>query len=240
MSELAVIDDKGVPQPVSTAMPMRLVEMAVQKGADIDQLSKLMDMQERWEAREARKLYLDAFARFQSIVPIITKNKQAHNYKYAPLSDIATQIQSSLRECGLSYRFEIDDQGDQIAVRCIVSHRDGHKEVAQMIGQPDTSGSKNAIQSRGSTVSYLQRYCLIGALGLTTADADMDGRVTQETITEDQVIAINTRLEATSSDVVKFCKALNIESVAAMPTAKYAAADRLLSKKEADNAKAGA
>jgi uncharacterized protein YktA (UPF0223 family) len=43
-----------------------------------------MDMQERWEAREARKAYLDAFARFQSIVPTITKNKKGHQLYVRP------------------------------------------------------------------------------------------------------------------------------------------------------------
>ena len=31
MSELSVIDEAGIPVPVASAMPMRLVEMAVQK-----------------------------------------------------------------------------------------------------------------------------------------------------------------------------------------------------------------
>jgi hypothetical protein len=230
MTDLALIDEAGTPAPA--AMPMKLVEMAVTKGADIDQLSKLMDMQERWEAREARKSYLDAFAKFQSIVPTITKNKKGHNYMYAPLGDIAKQIQESLRECGLSYRFEIKDEGEQITVNCIVSHRDGHNECTSMTSEPDTSGSKNAIQSRGSTVTYLQRYCLIGALGLTTADADMDGRISQDTITDEQAQTLKERLQATSSDVAKFCEAMGIPNVDAMPASKYGAADRMLTKKE--------
>ncbi len=232
MSKIAVIDEKGNPQPVATAMPMKLVEMAVQNGADIDQLSKLMDMQERWEAREARKSYLDAFAKFQSIVPTITKRKDAHNYKYAPLGDIAQQIKDSLRECGLSYRFEIQDAGEQITVTCIVSHRDGHNEATSMTGGEDSTGSKNTIQSRGSTVSYLQRYTLIGALGLTTADADMDGRISSDRITEDQAAEINKRLKKTGSDAAKFCAALGIADVSSMPSAKYSQADATLKRKE--------
>jgi hypothetical protein len=232
MSELQVLEQPQKHED-NAAMPMRLVEMAVAKGADIDQLSKLMDMQERWEAREARKAYLDAFARFQSIVPTITKNKKGHNYMYAPLADIAAQIRESLRSCGLSYRFEIKDEGIQITVRCIVSHRDGHTEVTSMTSEPDTSGSKNAIQSRGSTVTYLQRYCLIGALGLTTADSDMDGRIAQETISEDQAAAIKKRLQDTGSDVKKFCEAQGISDVDSMSASKFGAADRLLSAKEA-------
>jgi len=236
MSELTVIDETGTPQPVASGMPMKLIEMAVQKGSDIEQLQKLMDMQERWEAREARKAYLDAFSEFQSNVPRITKNKEGHNYQYAALGDIAETIKSALQDCGLSYRFEIQDAGQDISVTCIVSHRDGHQEQTAMTAAPDTSGSKTAIQARASAVSYLQRYSLIGALGLTTADADIDARSGALVITDEQSASIKKRLEATGSDVVKFCKALAIQSVDAMPKGKYAQADASLTRKEASHA----
>ena len=44
-----------------------------------------------------------------------------------------------------------------------------------MTADKDTSGNKNSIQSIGSTRTYLQRYTLIGALGLSTAEDDTDG-----------------------------------------------------------------
>ena len=40
----------------------------------------------------------------------------------------------------------------------------------------DDSGQKNQIQQTASTHTYLQRYTLIGALGLSSADEDIDGR----------------------------------------------------------------
>lgn len=222
---------------VAAPDPMRMVQLAVEQNADVDKLSKLMDLQERWEANEARKAFLDAFARFQSEVPRISKTKAGHNYKYAPLSDIAEQIRRTLEDCGLSYRFDIQDTGEIISVTCIVSHRLGHQERTTMTGAPDTSGSKNSIQSRGSTVSYLQRYSLIGALGLTTADEDIDARLHTDTISAEQAEAIKTRLAATESDVGRFCRALGITDVDAMPSTKYAQADRLLAQKEAASAK---
>lgn len=63
---------------------------------------------------------------------------------------------------------------------CIISHVDGHDESTTMSAEADTSGNKNAIQSRGSSVTYLQRYTLIGALGISTADEDVDGQGTKE------------------------------------------------------------
>ena len=81
-------------------------------------------------------------------------------------------------------------------------------------------------------MSYLQRYTLIGALGLTTADEDIDGRIDSQGITTVQAASIKARLEATGSNVQKFCHVLSIPNIDSMPSNKYAQADRMLTQKE--------
>lgn len=231
---LAVIEPESEVKSLPVAVdPGQLIALAVQQGADIDKLEKLMELQERWEANEARKAFFDAFATFQSIAPVIRKRKEGHKYKYAPLGDIAEQIRSALEQCQLSYRFEINSEAELITVSCIISHRLGHQEKTTMSGEPDTSGSKNTIQSHGSTVQYLQRYTLVGGLGLTTADEDIDGRINGQGITEGQAASLKARLEATGSNVQKFCHVLSVPNIDAMPASKYAQADRMLTQKEA-------
>lgn len=166
-------------QAALSAQPMRLIELAITQGADVDKLERLMALQTQWEAKEARKSFLEAMANFQSKCPDIMKLKKGHNYLYAPLSDIVAQIRNILSASGLSYRFEQSHENG-IEVTCIVSHIGGHSEQTTMKAAPDTSGSKNAIQAVGSAVQYLMRYTLIGALGITTADHDMDGRLPQK------------------------------------------------------------
>ncbi len=156
--------------------PNALIEMAISQGADVDKLERLMQMKERWDIGQAKKAYFEAISEFQSICPVITKNKQGHNYFYAPLSDIIAQIREPLKTCGLSYRFS-QDHKDGIEVTCHVTHIHGHSETSSMSAPLDTSGSKNAVQSVGSTVTYLQRYTLLNVLGIATADSDMDGRL---------------------------------------------------------------
>lgn len=80
-----------------------------------------------------------------------------------------------MSDCGLSYRWEIADKEKLIECTCIVSHVEGHSERTTMTAEHDGSGNKNAIQQRGSSITYLQRYTLIGSLGVTTADEDADG-----------------------------------------------------------------
>ena len=58
--EVAPIDslpDKVETNPIQSVQPAELLRIAINNGADLDRLEKLMDMQERWEANEARKAY---------------------------------------------------------------------------------------------------------------------------------------------------------------------------------------
>jgi len=156
--------------------PTSLISQAIEKGLGVDQLSKLMDLQERYEANQARKRFFEAFTEFQSYPLDLRKTKDGHNYKYTPLSEITRQVSPLLKKAGLSYRWEIQDTDKELKVTFLVSHIDGHTERTTMSASPDTSGSKNSIQARGSAVSYLQRYTMIGGLGLSTADIDSDGK----------------------------------------------------------------
>lgn len=164
--------------------PHNLIALAIDKGTNIDQLEKLMDLQERWEAQQAKKAFLGAMSIFQSECSVLNKSKTVGfetkagrtSYKYTPLGDIIFQIKEVMKQSGLSYRWESKEEADNIEVTCIVSHLDGHSERTTMIGKLDATGSKNIIQQRGSTTSYLRRYTLTSALGIATADEDVDGQ----------------------------------------------------------------
>ncbi|MEY8768982.1 ERF family protein [Erwinia sp. ACCC 02193] len=184
MSQL--IEREQPESAVAVNAPMRLIEMAVSNNADIEKLEKLLDLQTKWDAEQARKSYLQAMASFQAALPTIKKLKSADfgqgkaKYKYASLDDIAEQIRPYLEQFGLSYRFEQTMNNGTINVKCIASHKDGHSESCEMIAAPDASGGKNNIQQSASTVTYLRRYTLTGALGVVTADEDIDGRLPQK------------------------------------------------------------
>lgn len=156
--------------------PQGLISQALAQGVPVETLERLMDLSERWEAKQAKSAYLSAMSKFQSIVPEIIKSKKGHNSKFAPLSKITKTIQSALETCGLSYRWKFDDVDGQIKCSCIASHIDGHSETDTMIAGKDSSGNKSEIHAIGSTRTYLQRYTLIGVLGLSTADDDNDGQ----------------------------------------------------------------
>lgn len=166
------------------ATPDQLLQMAVDKNLDVDKLGKLLELKSKWEAEQNRKFFFQSLGLFQSKAPDIRKSKKVMfetktggktEYNYAPLDAIVRQIKDLCRECELTYRWEIQDSKEELSVTCIVTHSSGHSESTTMSSMPDTSGAKNPIQARGSAIEYLKRYTLIGALGLSTTDSDVDG-----------------------------------------------------------------
>ena len=194
-SELVAQDQKQITehaQPMhqkqGSIMPMQLMQMAIENNGAVEQLEKLMELQERWEAKQAKESYFVALASFQSEMPVIEKKKEVYYqskkpgvpptaYKYAPLDDIMMQIRPFLERHGLSVRWEQSQEGNSICVTCIVTHVGGHSERVWLSGVADQSGNKNNIQATASTVTYLRRYTVTGALGIATADEDFDGRI---------------------------------------------------------------
>lgn len=170
-----------------TMNPSQLLALAVDKDLDVEKLSKLMDLQKSWQADQARKAFYAALSDFQDNCPDIRKTKKVGfeakgsrvDYNYAPLADIDRQIKKVMKSYGLTKRWEIQDNKEEIKVTCIITHVDGHSERTTMQANPDDSGSKNKIQQRGSAIEYMKRYTLIGALGITTADSDIDGRMAE-------------------------------------------------------------
>ena len=169
--------------------PMQMLNTAVSQGADLDKLEKLMNLQERWENSEAKKAFNEALAGFQAELGPIIKKREGHNCSYADIDDIAQAIRPILDAFGLAYRFEQFQENNAITVTCIVTHTKGHRESATLTALSDTSGGKNAIQAMASTVTYLRRYTLTGALGITTGSDDNDGG--KPAVSVDELIEYN-------------------------------------------------
>jgi len=207
------------PSSAIATTPAQLLQIAVDKGADIERLEKLMDLQLRWEASEARKSFVEAMTEFRAECPVITKNRDAHNSRYATLAHTLSLVQGLLSKYGLSHTWKTE-QGESglIAVTCCVTHRQGHQECTSMSAQADTSGSKNSIQAIGSTVSYLERYTLFAILGLASTDQDDDGAAgDQGAITDEQAANLQALFDEVGGDLPKFLQPYNCDSIETMP-----------------------
>lgn len=158
--------------------PADLIRLALERGTDVAQLERLMDLQLRWEANEARKAFVAALSAFKSNPPRILKDKSVNagqaKYKHASLANIVREVTPALARHQLSATWctTQSDDGQLITVSNTITHALGHSETVTLSGPPDKSGAKNAIQMVGSTVTYLSRYTLLANLGLATEDMD--------------------------------------------------------------------
>lgn len=211
--------------PAGILNPMALLDRAISQGASLDVIAKFMDLQERWEKGQARKAFDAAVSAAKAEIPVITKNATGHNNKqYADFAAIARVVDPILGKHGLSYRFRTSQDEKTIHVTCVLSHRDGHNEDTTLAGPHDASGGKNAIQAIGSTLTYLQRYSLVQALGLAAAQDD-DGKAAGTALTEDQIETLKSMTEGFDTDAMAaLLKYVGAESIDTIPTDKYARA----------------
>src|SRR5262245_35665645 len=166
------------------ATPMEMIARAVAAGAKPATVEQLMAAKERWEATEAGKAFDQAIAKARSEIGPIYKAGEVKMgqgrpaYRHAKLDDIEREVVPALSKYGLSYRWGTrvpDNRPDWIIVTCKVAHKDGHFEENSLGGPADSSGAKNPIQAIGSALTYLCRYTVMAALGLSATDDD-DGR----------------------------------------------------------------
>lgn len=220
MSNLKTIEHNETPSSAMT--PMDMLSRAISSGASVEMMERLLSMQERWESAQARKAFDAALSAAKAEIPVIAKTSKGHNNKsYADFAAIARVIDPIISKHGLSYRFRTR-QDDKIAVTCILAHEDGHFEETTLAGPADSSGSKNAIQAIGSTLTYLQRYSLVQALGLAASEDD-DGRAmdSAQIITAEQAKTIRELIEQTKTDISAFCTYMRIQAVPDLPASKF-------------------
>jgi len=184
--------------------PMQMINNAMEKGVDADTLGKMMDLQERHEANQAKKAYVQAMNEFSANRPKIFKTKEVKfnstHYKHASLDGIIQAITPALVKFGLSYNWITKQENSIITVTCKVTHIDGHSESTSMSAGADQSGGKNSIQAVGSTTSYLQRYTLCSILGLAASDDDDGATSEAETVSDKQLSNLTDLYESLEFD----------------------------------------
>jgi hypothetical protein len=189
MSTEITIEDKrsammvpGDPQPPASLMTV-IGNLAANPNVDVDKIQKLLEIQERWEMNRAKAEFREAMAVFKQSPPTIRKDRHVEYkrkdggivaYDHATLGNVTEQICAGLGKVGITHGFRTSQQGPMITVTCILS-KGVYSEETTLCGGADDSGSKNAVQAIGSTVTYLQRYTLLAATGLATEDQDTDG-----------------------------------------------------------------
>jgi len=210
---------------VKSQSPATLIEKAIAGGANLEQLEKLMILKERYEANEARKAYHVAMAQFKSNPPKIDKDQTVKykdvKYNHASLANVTEKINEALSKCGLSASWSTKQDGS-VTVTCKITHAMGHSEETSLSAPADMTGSKNAIQAIGSTISYLERYTLLALTGLATYEQDDDAKdLDIKFIDEKQLNNIVDLLASLDVGQAKFCKFMKVEKLEDIPASDY-------------------
>lgn len=211
--------------------PIQLVTVAVQHGADTEQLKELLQLQREWKADKAREAFVEAMTAFRAEPLTVTKQKQVRystktggvtEYKHATLAQVVDAVVAALSKHGLAHRWETKQDGGLIAVSCVLTHTLGHSERVSLTAAPDESGGKNSIQAVGSTVSYLQRYTLMAITGLAAKDMDDDAvSATVEKINEKQIADLDALITEVGADKAAFLGYMKVEKLDQIPLKAY-------------------
>jgi len=233
------------PVVTETAAILSVIERAASNpDVDLDKLERLLEMRERVEAQQARKAYYAAMATMRPELPSIRKDGVIDIGRGKPISfakweDINDAIVPVLGSFGFSIFFNTDVLDGRVRVTCKVAHELGHYEETTLTLPADTSGSKNAVQSIGSSVSYGKRYTASALLNLTSRDGgpdrDDDGMAggAAPLISSEQVHALKELIAKIGKPDAEttFCRYFGIETIFDLPAAQFARAKTALANK---------
>lgn len=187
MSDANVTTSPAVADPVLGG-PMGAAMQALKLGMSMSDVKEMLPAQREWEANEARKAFAEAMVAFKLNPPQILKDTHVSyqgeagmvDYDHASIGEVCEKITIAAAEHGFSSRWKPSTPKvkGNIAITCVITHRQGHFEETTLDGPSDESAGMNAIQGVGSSATYLSRYTLLLGYGFATrAIKDPDGRV---------------------------------------------------------------
>jgi len=238
--ELKVVDKRMKESEMVPVSQNNIIMEAMRRNFEPAFIEKMLDLQERNDKNEARKAYHKAMAAFKANPPQIDKDKKVSfgagktSYSHASLANVTEKINMALSIQGLSAAWKTEQTNGTIKVICTITHELGHGESTSLTASPDTSGSKNAIQAVGSTISYLQRYTLLALTGLATHDMDDDGNSAGEVerINDQQFSSLVDMMNEVKADQAKFFKFFKIKKLDELPAKRFQEAWKMLEKKK--------
>jgi hypothetical protein len=164
--------------------PQTLIAQAIEKGAGIDQLERLVALAKDVRQEVAREKWHQAMAAFQADCPPIYKNRRATmrggwGYTYADLEGVLSVVQPALARQGLSNSWRLGEITERaVTVYCRIAHEAGHVEESGAVTIPivlaqDDKGASPP-QRVGGALTYAKRQSLLASIG-KTAEEDEDG-----------------------------------------------------------------
>jgi hypothetical protein len=214
-------------------------EVTTNKEADVSKLERLIALQERAQAQQAKEQFFRAMLAAQKEMPPIVKDTKSETGKYVKLETIQKVIRPIYMRHGFCMSFGTESVEEGVRILCNVMHEAGHVERYIEDGPLDSVGprgttNKTPIHATTSTVSYLQKRltCLIWNLVIADTDKDGDSQLPGGScITQEQgdnlrdfvrEVGLNPQQES------NWLKMLDAKTIPEIPATHYMVAYRML------------
>jgi hypothetical protein len=177
-----------------SATPSDLLRLAVEQGADLDKLERLMVLKREWDADEARKAFREDFSTFRGENIIIPKTKHVDrgrggSFTQAEYDQVCGRLSPALSRHGFSFRHDqkfgvrrimsdgVENDAGWVWVTCHLEHRKGHTESLELEGPPGDLTVNTPTQNMQVTASYLKRQSLLAITGTATGGEDDEAKM---------------------------------------------------------------
>ncbi len=145
-----------------------------------DQVS--YEWQLKFQELKLRAAFNKGLAKFRQQVKAPKKNGHVDftskngrtKYDYILLDDLIQSIDEGSKDTGLSWRQEVETDGQMVKVRTIISHENGYEYQSPWLAL----SSNNRPQDVGSAITYAKRYSLGTTFGINS-ETDDDGQEAQ-------------------------------------------------------------
>jgi len=234
----------GLPAEVGEAPSgiLGLLHLAIERGVPVETLERLEQLHERVVARAAAAQFARDLAAFQRECPPIPKTSTAQvvttkgakfSYRYAELDEIARTVTPRLSQRGMSWTWDSEVRDGMVRCTCTLRHENGHAITATFAAPVESSAGMSEQQKHAAALTYARRQSLIQVLGLTTTDPDTDGAGGRapETITAEQVEALEDLIAEVKADKAKFLRWLRVERLEDVPVSQFQPAVQALRRK---------
>jgi hypothetical protein len=228
-----------------------LMQSAIDKGIDP---GKMLDLAERWEAKQAAKEFSAALHKFQSLMTPIEKTNEVRgkdirkadnltvpgpvHYLFASYEEIMEVAQPHLTACGITVTFTTKTEGQLMTTTCHVQVGSHTRDSSITLGLP-TIPNANDAQRAGAALSYGKRYALIAALNIRVRGEDTDANGLDTGLPESKVVELNTLIEKLQIAGIVFdlWAAIGVPSMNELPESKFELAKWMLTQKLKTGAK---
>lgn len=251
----AIQSVETLPPPPESQLPLltMIERLACDPNASMERFERLLAMQERLMASQARIAYVTACAAMQPELPVIGRRGRievrardnqgnrtgniTQSTTFARWEDINESIKPILAKHGLFLRFRTNNADGRIEITGILEHVSGHHEETAIILPCDATGSKNNVQAVGSSISYGKRYVAGLLINFSTKDEDDDGVAAgssgePDLITASQIDTLEQTIKETGANKERFLAAIKCENLWNIRADKFDDAIALLKRVE--------